>query len=256
MDEPQDLDQWKPLLQEEASRLDIHLEILQDLFPRIEGEATAENLDTSLLSAARFLAATLVASGLDCCDAERNRIDTLWPRLIPALRATLPKRRGLAIKGAVDYINISQCAGREVPAAAAALVEPTIERLTDLLDLVTHSDRRTLALTALAFGRDDLVPKFAAGGKLPRSFKPGQTFDLNIRAFTRYLAVAVEHGAEAEDVEPAWREFVALFPQQLASESLGWVGLFTAARIMMVHFEKRDVGEVAQALHDFVREQE
>jgi hypothetical protein len=152
----------------------------------------------------------------------------------------------------LSFTNVVQCCGDALAADVGAVESSWLAELaadaSDLRDL----ERRKLALAALATGATHLVPAFIKGGALPTQFVAGQTFDFNVQGFIRYLAVAIERRASADDVAPAWRTFVDRFPRKLAAETLDWLDLLWAARAVVAVIGRQPVGTVAQQLHTLV----
>src|SRR5262249_51205378 len=59
----------------------------------------------------------------------------------------------------------------------------------------------------LAVGKFDSV--LSSTGKSAADFKPGKFFKDDGRKLARYLACAMKYGGTAEDVEPAWFDFLS-----------------------------------------------
>jgi hypothetical protein len=93
-------------------------------------------------------------------------------------------------------------------------------------------------LAAIAL-RDRALYRGSVGSVAPLDealpFSPGELHGFNSQAFLAYLAAAVEAQASAEDVWPAFKEFVANFPRKQESGDFDGACLFWAARI--VHHE-------------------
>lgn len=152
----------------------------------------------------------------------------------------------------LNYVVVATCCASDLPGQATALEAVWLPRIAQCKRDLTESESKHMAFAALASGALDLVPTFIGGGALPQRFRPGETFQFNTQGFVRYMAVAMLSRAKAEDIEPAWRDFLDCFPRKLASETLDWVDLMWAARTMMMHFEHRPVAVVAENLHKLV----
>jgi hypothetical protein len=157
-----------------------------------------------------------------------------------------------AVIGCLSTLNAVECVGLiEQPFAgadAAKIVAAVVKNMEDLNEPVRH----TAGLAAVAAGRADLVAKCVGGGKLPARFTPHETFLFNVPGFVRYLAVASSKGGSADDVKPAWIDFVRAFPRKLGADTLGWQDLLWAGRIYYHLFEKQPVAQVADAVRELV----
>lgn len=238
---------WPELLERRCENPD---EALTVDIPEMIGEIGETNGSLYAEPFASVVAGIILCVGAERCrSALRPAVAVLRQKMSSEFRGINKKNAGRA-KGFLDCINLLRCLGEPAPLSEDAWLA-ALAKYDKQFD---EFRSQTLALAALATGQTELVPVFVGGGKLPKSFKPGQSFQFNVQGFARYIAVAINQGATAEDVQPAWEELVEVFPRKLAAETLDWVDLFWAGRAMMVHFEKRDAGEVAQALYDYVRE--
>jgi hypothetical protein len=176
----------------------------------------------------------------------------LIPLAIEQLRGLFP---AAPIEGVpfLELVSGLECC--DVPFAAPMAGAPVDEWL-DLLAadaaLVFAHDRVGAALTCLALGRPDPMPKILKRKKT-RQYKPGWQFYDLWPEFVEYLALALEKGASAEDVQPAFYSVVRAFPTLIKEHRVWWPDLLLAARVYFCRFEKRPVAEVGQALHDLVR---
>lgn len=201
---------------------------------------------------ARSLAVLAVVLGPVACRALFIQFDSALQTALK-LMACKPFDVGLAGRIAVlHYINSARCSGTPLPEPALSAEGTWLPALSAYKDRVPEKVSDAMAFAALAFGRFELVPTFIGGGPLPASIEPGQKFQFNVQKFVRYMATAAVRGAKAEDVLPAFREFVLVFPFKLGAESLDWVELLYAARAYYVHFEHRPVETVSQTLHELV----
>ena len=94
--------------------------------------------------------------------------------------------------------------------------------------------RRSLALASLALG-EPAMALTAIRADMPASWTPGRTFEFNTFGFIRYLAYAISNPTDPGGARPAWEEYVALFPLNLAANAAVWPDLifagFAIARI-------------------------
>lgn len=240
---------WPELLAFGGSNVD---DTLEEGIPRVL-KLMAETGDNDFFETlARNLARCVLCAGIDrSISMIKAAAQALAPAL-PDFRRGIDKDNCDAASGVLDFVNLLRCTGEPAPAEVDEAA--WLAAISKFDDEFSEKRLNTLTLAALAAGQPELVPKLIGGGRLPKTFKPGETFQFNVQGFTRYMAVAMQHGAEAEDAGPAWGEFVAVFPRKLATDTLDWIDPFWATRAFMVHFEKRDAGEVAQSLYDYVRE--
>jgi hypothetical protein len=176
----------------------------------------------------------------------------LLERAVGEFKCGIARGDSVAAIGVLNCINVVRCCGGALPPNT-----PQVEKdwppqpAQDKKDL-TEDESRGLAFASLAASNIDLALIFIGGGALPQRFRPGEKFQFNVQGFVRYLAAAIRQRATAEDIEPAWRDFIDCFPRKLASGTLDWIDLMWAARVVMVHFEHRPVNTAAEALHKLV----
>jgi hypothetical protein len=222
------------------------------MVPRVVGDMRGEDRSVGLHPLAVNLARCVVVAGLDRCRSSIQMAGAALEAVISDFAEGITGSNAFLAAGVLNFANLLRCSGERVP---AEVDEPAwLAAIVPHKKMLEEKRQHSLALASLAAGETELVPKFIGGGKLPKTFKPGETFQFNVQGFARYMAVAIEHGAAAEDVGPAWGEFVQVFPRKLATNTLDWPDLFYATRAFLVHFEKRDASEVAQDLYDYVRE--
>lgn len=152
----------------------------------------------------------------------------------------------------LDYINLARTCGGKVPAIAVELEFDILKSVVRFAESFEDTRCQILALAAVATGLTPLVPQYLAGDPMPDAVAAGEVFFFDFRGFTRYLAVAFEQGLTADDVAPAWRNFVESFPRKLAAGTADWIDLFWAARAYLTLFERRPVETVAGSLHEMV----
>jgi len=181
-----------------------------------------------------------------------SAFDEFLQRAVDEFIPEIKKGHSLSAIGLLNYLNVCVSCGIAVSARLTEIEADWLSQTAKHKRDLTESESRHIAFAALAIGALDLVPTFIGGGALSQRFRPGETFQFNTQGFVRYIAVAILSGAKAEDIEPAWRDFLDCFPRKLASETLDWVDLMWAARTMMEHFEHQPVTVVAENLHKLV----
>jgi hypothetical protein len=154
--------------------------------------------------------------------------------------------------GVLHYVAVARCCDGALPREAIAIEKDWLPFLASRKGDMEEKESYSMAFAALALGAFERVPGFIGGGPLPASVEPGQKFQLNVQKFVRYMAAAAARGMKAEEVAPAFREFVLVFPLKVGAKSLQWIDLMHAARAYYVHFERRPVETVAQTLHELV----
>lgn len=108
-----------------------------------------------------------------------------------------------------------------------------LEQLSAAKKKLNEQDRYRLAFHALAVGRADIVHALYGKDK-GGSFDPNATFEFHTEAFLRQIARAQSEARAASDVEPAWREFVQLFPRKYAAQKLKLRDFAHASRAVLV----------------------
>jgi hypothetical protein len=77
---------------------------------------------------------------------------------------------------------------------------------------------------------------------------------MNIRGFIQHLAGAVEAGATADDVMPAFHELLGNYPRYESGDAADAATLLWAARIVHHQLGGEPLGTTAQFLHDTIWE--
>ncbi len=111
------------------------------------------------------------------------------------------------------------------------------------------------AVKALAVGKTDAVRALTGWGGLP-AFKPGRFFKDDGRKLLRYLAAAVFEGARAEDVMPAWLDFLARrsprTTPRIERAELRWKHLLAIQSVITHRLGKLPRGDTGRALQRIV----
>jgi hypothetical protein len=153
----------------------------------------------------------------------------------------------------LEFVSGLECAG--IPFAepmAGAPMDKWLKSIATKQKTMIEKDRVRAALLCLAFGVTRPILEVLHLKPLAK-FKPDLEFSDRWDHFARYLALAVDKGVSAKDVQPAWESMVWSFPTLLTKSLVYWDSLLLAARVYYGLFEKRPVGEVGQALFDVIR---
>lgn len=221
-------------------------------------EAAAELADTRPKGIANILGASADALAEIAVGLGARAAHPLFEPFQPALPAALaalagsPAEHMIKTMNVLRYVGVARCCGVAVPAEAEGIEREWLSALASRQGEMTERESCSMAFAALAVGAFEHVPDFLGGGALPAGVEPGQTFQLGVERFLRYMAAAAVQGRGADDVRPAYEELVQLFPFKLGAESLRWGDLLNAARAYDVHFADRPVETVARRLHELV----
>jgi hypothetical protein len=204
-----------------------------------------EGLEEILAQAATIL-------GPQPCQAAVAAIAPFVPSAIAELKHRLDTPQIMLAVKFLSYLNTARCCGESLPAEAVENEGHWFARIASKPADLDESVRQTLAFAALALGETSFVPGLIDSGPLAKRFVPGKSFQSNTQGFIRYLALAIDKKAKAEDIAPAWNDFVTHFPMKLSAETLTWPDLLWCARAVGVHFEGRPVETAAEAVHEMV----
>jgi hypothetical protein len=243
---------WPELI---AITLETMPELLESLRETPEELATTRPpwmLANGLSLPAEILSEVATILGPEACRPFLAMLAEFLPRAIEEMSVRIRKDAQVAAIGLLSYLNVARCCGETVPADAATMEAEWLQVLAEHKRRLNENEKVTLAFAALAAKTISLVPDFIGGGRLPKRFAPGEVFQFNRQGFVRYLAVAIEREASAQEVEPAWRSFVQSFPRLYAARMIQFADLMWCARAVMAHFEKRPVETVAQAFHQMI----
>jgi hypothetical protein len=195
---------------------------------------------------------SIVRFGPDETRAMLSELVPLLPLALEQLRVIFPANPRESMPF-LQLLSAMECCGVPLPAPmAGAPVDEWLGMFAAKLGMIGDHERIGLALTCLAFGRPDAIPKILKRKKT-KQYKPGWEFYDLWPEFVEYMALALEKGASAEDVRPAFHSIVWAFPTLNNKQLAWWPDLLLAARVYYGLFEKRPVGEVGQALYDLVR---
>jgi hypothetical protein len=244
---------WPDLIIQYQDAVNVALEMIADDPRRLAKVEPPWTLASELGGPAETLSAAAVLFGPERCRPYMEAITEFLPLAIEEiLRSDISAIRAGNYVRLLSYLNVTRCCGAPVPPEASTIESKWLTLLAEHKRKLDEDERSKMAFAALALKELALVPVFIYGGPLPKRFKPGEVFQFNVQGFVRYLAVALEQNASAEDIEPAWRDFVRCFPYKYAAGTLRFVHLMWCARTVMVHFERRPVETVADALHQMI----
>lgn len=244
---------WDALINEHKEAVNLTLESMKSLPQRLSMIGPPWTIGAVLAGPAETLSEAAVIFGPDSCRPAMEAVSEYLPKAIDEVFQNGVKVGALiSTIGLLSFLNVTRCCGVSVPPEAVTAETQWLEQLAPFIRKLSEEERSELALAALAANELALVPTFISGGPLREKFQPGQAFEFNEQGFVRYLAIAIEQGASAADIEPAWRDFVRSFPYKYAAGTLKFAHLMWCARTVMVHFEQQPVETVAGALHEFI----
>lgn len=207
------------------------------------------------------LAGMLAISGADAVRERFYLLDQALPRLLDHGDQVVISAPASAV-AVVSYVTLARCAGLLPHERAHVPATRWLSTLAQHGAARYESTRRTLALAAVAAGREDLVPALDGGGPLVpgKSGRDGGVIaGPNLAGFTRRLAeVLADRGAGAprlDAVEADWGSVLRAFPLTLAADGVRWIDLVLAAEILMVRFEQRPASDVGVELPAMILKQ-
>lgn len=242
---------WSELLNEEARTISGWLKLIKERAEQIV--ADSDSPEAAFSGDLSTLVAGAIISGPSGCRPILELMNGLLPAETKSVEADFSRKLMESVT-LVSYFSIARCCGTKLPPEANGIEQRWLPKIVEKEKRLFEEDRLTMALAATANRMPDLVPKLIGGGKLPKRIKPGEVFDFNAFGFIRYLAAAIACEADADDVLPAWLNFVACFPYKLAADSLDWIDLMLSGETIVVQLQKQPAGTVANALHRLVGE--
>ena len=120
-------------------------------------------------------------------------------------------------------------------------------------EILSDLDRRKFALIALAVGDPECAMQFIGSNLIVEPWRPNQTFEFNIFELIRYLATALVNQVGVEDIQPAFNEFIELFPIHLAASASSLPDLFNLAYVV-ARIEGNGFSRVNSALNEQIKE--
>ncbi|NVB80030.1 MAG: hypothetical protein HOV81_16670 [Kofleriaceae bacterium] len=207
---------------------------------------------THLRTLADVLASLVVLTGAEEARAAAEPLMSLCAPALGQAGRTFdsldPPRVAIQV---LSFVNAAEVCG-----AARGLVEASPAKAW--LEAIAAKKRDDLllyrcGLVAVCLGEPELAAKLVGGGKLPATLAPGESFGFNVQGFVRYLATAMNVGADSEAVRPAWESFVEGFPKNKAAERASWSDLLWAARAYFAGVGGRPVARVGESLHARVK---
>ena len=190
----------------------------------------------------------VLACGLALCGTAASRpliqgFHPFLPRVVAALDAT-NMRAARAAHFIANFALVAECAGTpRPPSFDSGLLKPLVPVREEFSD----AQRRSIALTALAFGETAMARALIDAESASRD-EPRVRFEFNLYELIGYLADAIDNHYPADWVEPAWVEYLGLFPLHLAAEAAEWPDVFMFARVLAALRGDR-IADIADDLH-------
>lgn len=178
--------------------------------------------------------------------ASQDVIDAFHPLVSQVLKSMAANDMAdtPAAHHAINLALIAESAGVSLATGIdGRLLKPLISARRNFSD----RDLRSMALTALAL-RDTTAGLAFLGDKPARYDEPRLSFQFNIYELVRYLAATLDQRRPADWVEPAWLEYLQLFPLHLAADAAKWPDLFMFARVL-AELRGDKIADIADDLH-------
>jgi len=144
----------------------------------------------------------------------------------------------------LDFALMAESMGVPRPAGFdASLLGPLVVARGEFDD----ARKRAMAFTALALG--DTAAALAFIDEPPAAWDaPVVRFEFNQLELVRYLAAALDQRRPADWIEPAWVEYLGLFPLHISTKAAEWPDVFNVARILADRRSDK-VADIADDLH-------
>lgn len=144
----------------------------------------------------------------------------------------------------LSFAIVAECAGLPRP---TGLGGDAIQALLVGRESFSDVQRCSMALSALSLGETTAANGFIDAERVARS-DPGRQFQFNLFELVRYLADALDQQRLSDWIEPAWLEYLHLFPGHLAAQAAWWPDLFSFARVL-AQLRGEAVEHIADDLH-------
>ena len=147
-----------------------------------------------------------------------------------------------------DAANAFQIIGFDVPSSVLESLRPYLPGIMELREYPQL--RWNKGFTALALN-ERLVWAPIAGylPDQPVPFTPRETFGFNVQGLLAHLGAARLVGATFEDVQPAWRSFMASADSLVNTHQINYELVLWIARIVYHHIGQHPLGTVGELLH-------
>lgn len=227
------------------------LRMLKDDAAFLEDERGGRGVSAGFLGAGVILARGAV---LASPDAAADAASAYTPFLADAVKeadageGADPGRR----VDLLQFAAVARACGAKLPADAKRIEADWLPALAEQGESLDEFVREEMAFACVAAGQPERVAELL-GAALPKSAPAGKTFGPNFGGLAKYLAAAVRDGAALDDVEPAFADFLAEFPDKLEAGTADWPALFWCARAVLSTIGGRAEGEVAAEIHRRVR---
>ncbi len=227
----------------------------KSLVSRAELAMTAPTVADGMLQTAQEVARIAVVNA----PSEASPIVARWAGPMRRALGEVPDAPTLetlpAMLGVLAYMSTTGGWGQGVPDAFYSVEKRWIGQLA----IIAHESKskllgRVVAFAALGAGLGDLVPIMMGEGEELTGAATPQDKPTTIKACAYYFARALKQGLSADDVRPAYVDFIECFPGRLEDNELTWVELMWVARMYYVQFERKRPTHVGQSLHRAVME--
>jgi hypothetical protein len=189
------------------------------------------------------LARGIVLAGKAACTGVIAGFHPELTRALAALIAT-DMHDTLVAHQLVNFALIAESAGTARP---QGFDDRMIRSLVPARKKFSDRELRSIAFSALALS-DSATALVVLGTKAGSYDEPRLEFEFNIYELIRYLAAALDKRWPADWIEPAWLEYLGLFPMHLAADAAAWPDLFMFARVL-AELRGDKVSDIADDLH-------
>ena len=217
---------WRELVERHAESAAAMLQNLVELT-----EELRESEGEDLLDMFAGSDAVLARGTIFCGSAAGRELMQRWHPVLPQVAAALTADGLQSDRVAHEILNfalIAECSGTRRPHGFdSKMLPPLLAEREELSD----AQLRSIAFTALAL-RDTATARAFIDADPISYQQPIVRFEFNLFELLRYLADAIDRRRPADWIEPAWLEYLNLFPLHLAADAASWPDLFCFARVL------------------------
>lgn len=262
---------WPALLERNERLLNLSLESLAYLPDDAEEDASLITSDakaegkhhtpyaSTLLGVSSIIAQAILIKGPVYTLEHVKPLVPVYQKALEELKGMVTNDTRAQVVSIVAMKNALECCGltgadlvTESESEVAQQISRWVARISRFSKNLSDWEARTVALAAIETGDTEHVPTLVGGGRLPKSFMPGETFQFNTQGLIRYLAVASNTNQTLESVMPAVNDFVDSFPYKLAAGALDWDELLYAGRIAISVIGREPLPVVAEAMNAII----